>query len=314
MRAAFALVLTVVLAACSGDGGGGDDTNAPDGGDTVDEPELRLESPEIELLPNQDINYCWYFRTTNQKPLAIKHWQSSMTPGARRLILYTTAFEVMPPGMVSTVECGLGTKFPIWTYAADAPTAELEFPRDDGEGKPVAVEIPPNQAGFLKLHFTNTSGSMIKARAVVTGQALEEGTAYTRTVPFVTYNGSIAIPAQTNGHVETKTCDVSAASKFWSMSTHTHKRGVRTTVRDGMPSSTTMMFESRDWEHPGVSRWEAPFRSFTTGKLTYECEYDNPLSFTVNDGESAQTDEMCMASGYFFPADQPVFCYNSTTF
>jgi hypothetical protein len=315
MRAALALVFAVVLGACSADdGGGGDDTNTPDGGGTIDEPELRLESPDIDILPGQEVTYCWYFRTTNTKPLAIKHWQSSMSPGSHHLIMFTTMTEIMPPGMVSTVNCGVGNGFPIWTYSAQTPEAELKLPEDDGAGNPVAIEIPANQAGFIQLHYNNRSDTVIKAHVVVTGQALEEGAAFTKTAAFVTYNGDITIPPMTSGHVETKTCNVEPTSKFWLVSTHSHKRSVRTAVRDGMPNSTTMMFESSDWEHPGVSRWEAPFRTFGTGKLTYECEYNNTTNLTITDGESAQTDEMCMASGYFFPATRPVFCYNSTTF
>ena len=32
---------------------------------------------------------------------------------------------------------------------------------------------------------------------------------------------------------------------------------------------------------------------------------------TVQTGDSAETDEMCMAVGYFFPATGPIFCLNS---
>jgi hypothetical protein len=31
----------------------------------------------------------------------------------------------------------------------------------------------------------------------------------------------------------------------------------------------------------------------------------------VTEGQSAATDEMCMAVGYFFPATAPKFCINS---
>ena len=55
------------------------------------------------------------------------------------------------------------------------------------------------------------------------------------------------------------------------------------------------------------------FYSFSGNQLTYECTYDNTGSnknVTIKTGDSAEFDEMCMASGYFFPAPKAVFCYN----
>ena len=96
------------------------------------------------------------------------------------------------------------------------------------------------------------------------------------------------------------------------MSTHAHKQAVHTEVRDGMPTSTDIVFQSDDWEHPGVKTWmDTPFFTFASGKITYECTYDNPNSYEIHTGDSAATDEMCMASGYVFPATKATICYNN---
>jgi hypothetical protein len=74
------------------------------------------------------------------------------------------------------------------------------------------------------------------------------------------------------------------------------------------------VFQSDDWEHPGTKTWmDTPFYSFTSGKLTYECTYSNPNDYEIHTGDSAQTDEMCMATGFIFPADKATICYNSFT-
>jgi hypothetical protein len=316
MRTGFALVLAIVLGACGSDGTGGDDDTTPPDSPPVDPPDLVITSPEIEILPGQEITYCWYFRTTNAKPLAIKRWESTMTSGSHHLIMFTTMSDVQPPGKVSASNCGAGTSlasYPIWTYASQTTDGSLDMPADDGEGKPVALEIAANQAGFLQMHYINRGDASIMAQATVTGYALDEGTAYTKTAAYVTFNDKISIPAMTTGDIEAQTCNVSMASKFWLVTTHAHKQAVRTAVKDGMPMTGTTVFESTDWEHPGETRWNAPFYSFGTGRLTYECEYNNPTNRTITAGDSAQSDEMCMAAGYFFPATRPVFCYNSSS-
>ena len=72
-----------------------------------------------------------------------------------------------------------------------------------------------------------------------------------------------------------------------------------------------MTFASSDWEHPGAKTWmSTPFYSFASGKLTYECTYNNTTNRTILTGDSAQTDEMCMAVGYFFPADNAKWCFD----
>jgi hypothetical protein len=318
MRTTFVLGLAIALGACGNDGSGdsGDGTNEPDAGgpDTF---ALTLQSPDtIEIFPGQEITYCWYFRTPNTKMLAIKRWMSSMTAGSHHLIMYTTQNDVMEPGTVSTVNCGPGSGLAMWTYSAQTPEADLAMPADDGEGKPVAMEIAPNTPGFLQMHYLNSTDEIIQPRITVTAEALDEGVAFTKTAAFVTFNGNIAIPPMTTKQtpdVETMTCNVPGTSKFWLMSTHAHKRAVRTIVKDGNASNGTTIFESTDWEHPGATRWDGPFYQFGTGKLTYECSYFNETTRTIRTGESAQTDEMCMASGYFFPATRPVFCYNNIT-
>jgi len=320
MRTAFALVLAATIGACGSDssGGGDDATGDPDANPTIKH-DLLIESPDITIDPGQEITYCWYFRTPNTRSLAIKHWQSTMTSGSHHMIMYTSATDIMTPGTVSAVNCGVGgSNFPVWTYSAQTPENDLELPADDGTGKPVAMEIPPNQAGFFQMHYNNRGDTAIKAHVVVTADALPEGTAYTRTAAYVTFNSMISIPPNTApnpGDTESMTCNVSPASKFWLMTTHSHKQAVHTDVKDGTAAAGTTVVDSTTWEHPTVQRWTAPYYSFGTGKLTYECTYFNSSTTrTITTGDSAQTDEMCMASGYFFPATKPVFCYNTISF
>ena len=61
-------------------------------------------------------------------------------------------------------------------------------------------------------------------------------------------------------------------------------------------------------------RWDGPFYQFASGRVTYACTYDNKGSNanrTVTSGSSAETDEMCMATGYYFPATKSLFCLDS---
>jgi hypothetical protein len=251
--------------------------------------------------------------------MAIKHWSSEMTPGSHHMIMFMTGTEQMPEGTVTPGDCGLqsGTSIATWTYAAQTPTADLQLPSDDGTGKPLAQDIPAHAAAYFQMHYLNATDQPLTAHVTLDAEALDAGVPYTQTAAYVTYNNNISIPAGagvggTAEDVETQTCDVPAGAKFWLMSTHAHKQATKTEVKDGSATGP-LVFSSTDWAHPGAMTFMTPatFYTFASNKLTYSCTYTNPTNRTIVSGNSAATDEMCMASGYYFPATRPRFCFNN---
>jgi hypothetical protein len=313
------LVPAAVLACGSGDGDGDGDgarpdagASAPDGGIAPPARGFQVVSPEVEILPGQEITYCYYFRTPNTEPMAVNRWGSQMTPGSHHMILFLTAQERMSPGTISASNCSIvdGSNIAEWIYSAQTPEADLPLPADDGTGKPVAMAIPAGSPGFLQMHYLNASENVIRPRVTLNAEALEEGEEFTQTSAYITYNADISIPDGSTDHTESKTCAVPAGVNFWLMSTHAHKQSIKTTVKNGSASSDEIAFESTDWEYPGAETWmTAPFYSFS--QLTYECTYRNMTGRTITDGDSAETDEMCMAIGYFFPATRSRICLNN---
>ena len=280
---------------------------------------VQLKTPDVDIDPGQNVTYCHYFRTSNSITLPVKRWVSEMGPAARQLMLFTTVntqgqpVDRLPPGTVSAGDCdfydGATGSVPNWLYSADTKSAELSLPADDGAGNPVAIEIPPNSSAVLMVNYYNPTGEVVKGSATVNAEALD-APIYTRTATLTAYNGSINVPPQTNGYLERYSCPVPAGIRFWRMSMHTHPRATRMNVADG----ATVLFESLDWEHPGARTWAPPFLSFASGKLTYGCTYNNPYTFPLRTGGSYQSEEQCVAVGYFLPATQPRFCYDGYLF
>jgi len=309
------LVIGSLVAACGSDAPTADD--GPDAGLDTPARGFQVVSPPITIHPGEEVTYCYYFHTPNTETMSIKRWASSMTPGSHHMIMYTTTTDAMPPGTISTEGCGGfgGNNVPSWTYAAQTPVAEVALPTDDGTGKPLGQEIAPGTPAYFQMHYLNATDSDIQANVTLNAEAMEAGAVYTKTAAFVTYNSQISVPPHAMGDVESMTCNVPANTKFWSMSTHAHKQAVKTTVKDGTAASTAIAFTSTDWEHPGATTWmTSPFYSFASSKLTYECIYDNTGSNagdTVVSGPSALTNEMCMATGYYFPATKPLVCLNN---
>ena len=327
MRSSLALAF-VMLAAAAGCGtdpaiGG---NNGPDGGNNTGSdgsvlmPPARgfqVVSPDITIMPGQEITYCYYFKTPNTEAYSIKRWVSKMTPGSHHMILFFTGSLAQPEGTVSSSNCGFGSASNIgtWVYAAQNVDADMPLPADDGAGKPVGMDVSPGQPAFIQMHYLNSTDAPIVAHVTLNAEAYDAGVQTTKTFAYVTFNGNISIPPMsmppTAGTIATQTCNIPSTSKVWLMSTHAHKQAIHTEVRDGA-TGTNVVFASNDWEHPGAKAWmTAPFYTFSTGKLTYECQYNNPTSNTIKTGDSAATDEMCMATGYIFPATKSTICYNN---
>lgn len=321
MRSSLALVLMLAAAtACGTDPAiGGDDTGGDDGtgsGSNVDPGDppppargFQLKSPEITINPGQEITYCWYFKVPTTEAYTIKKWSSHMTDGSHHMIMFFTNSLSQPEGTVSSTNCGLtqGTNIATWIYAAQNIDAELALPSDDGAGKPLGMDVKAGQVGFIQMHYLNTKDEPIIAHVTVNAEAYEADVQATKTFAYITFAGDIKIDPNQQGAKVTHNCALAANQKVWLMSTHAHKQAVHTEVRNG----AEVVFQSDDWEHPGAKAWMAtPFYSFSSGTLTYECKYNNPTGNTIKTGDSAATDEMCMATGYVFPATKPTICYN----
>ena len=328
----LAAVLLVPFIACAAPGqapAGDDDqtdagTGVDPGGLPIPERGFQIQSPMLDIQPGAEVTYCYYFRTPNTSELSIKQWVSRMTPGSHHMILYLTPSDQQPPGTVSTNLCGIssGSTGPVWTYSAQTADAQAILPDDDGEGNPVGQVIPAGQSGFLQMHYLNASDNVIHARVVLNAVAYPDRVQVTPAAPYVTFNRQINIgpvtPAGPTKSMVSGTCPVPMESgkppRFYVMTTHTHKQGVHTFVKDGEKADGTTIFDSTSWEHPGATAWDKmPFFQFTSGKLSYQCEYENPNNRTIKTGDSAETDEMCMAIGYYFPAPGSTghFCLNS---
>jgi len=318
-----AVVLATTFAACSSPPGPGGDPPSmqPDGGmSTVDaattsdgptEPQppargFRIASPDVPIYPGDEVTFCYYFQTPNTTELAVKKWASHMTPGSHHLIVFFTPTMLQRPGTMTAKDCGFSSGGPVWTYSAQTPDAEAVLPLDDGTGKPVAQPVKAGQYGFLQVHFLNSTDSIIQAHVELDAFAHDEGVAFTPAGPFVTYDSRISIPPGTptapSHGMRDGTCDFRAMGggplRFYAMSTHTHKQGVRTFVTDG----SAMVLDNASWDHPLIKTWSMPFFTFPNSTLTYQCEYSNPNNRTIVTGNNADTDEMCMVVGYYFPA------------
>ncbi len=296
-RSSFVFVLMLVGCNGSGDDAVVDDT-----------PAFEIASSPITLAPGQEVTKCFYFTTQNLETVAIHKWVSDMTPGSHHMIMFRTLAGTQPPDGTVDEECGGNGAVQVPVYGTQIPHEEVAFPSDDGTGKPLAQNIESQSKGFFQMHYFNSTDQPLTTSVSIKAYALPADKEYTRTDIFATYNNDIVIPPGATNLTVSATCGV-VDGKFFSMSTHAHKQAIATRIAE----AGTTVFTSNDWEHPGNKSFAAPtFYQFSSGQLTWECTYNNTgdnANRTVTAGQSARTDEMCMATGYYFPAIGPRGCF-----
>ena len=292
----------------------GDDRIFQDGFDPP--PAIHVQTPQIVVNAGEAQTFCYYFRAPNTATVGIRRWASSMDAGMHHLILFATydgswlPAERQPAGTLTQTPCGVseGGGFAAWLYAAHYPAQQLVFPTDDGAGKPLAVEIAPDQPMFVQIYVINTTTNPLSTSAIIDGEALGAAVAYTKSATYLTTNVSFSIPAGATSFPVEQTCTVPAGAKFWWLSTRTHRHAVSSKIRN----SGSDVLLSSDWGHPTEYLPMPPnYFQFSAGGMTYQCVYDNPGVAPISSGESEANEEACVGIGYFFPATRPALCINN---
>jgi hypothetical protein len=228
-----------------------------------------------------------------------------MTPGSsHHFIAYevgTAAGSSFPAAADGTLQsCAFGGG--KWIYATSVSGELIEMKMPSGVGLP----FPAGTQVMLNMHFINPTSTV--AYPVVKLNLLIAQNVQYQAAAMISFNTAINIPPATAAGPGTQTvggtCSAPIGSKFFVMTSHTHKHAVETKVNYVHAGTTTNIVDTTDWEHPDVGLWNAPnFLTVQSGdSFTYSCAYSNTGPTAVTVGETAASNEMCMAIGYYFPA------------
>ena len=89
---------------------------------------------------------------------------------------------------------------------------------------------------------------------------------------------------------------------LFGLTTHTHSRGVRTTVQMGPDGAGRQVYENTNWEEPKLQLFTPPLLAASANDgLRITCEYQNNTDNTLTFGESALLNEMCFLWAYYYP-------------
>lgn len=278
-------------------------------------------SAELSVAPGEETVQCQFVQMPSDKgEMAVSNAHHTYSEGSHHFLLFRTELTEIPEGGDQLTPCEEGDA--EWmghvrgvVYAAQDAEGSFGFPAG------VGMTFEPGEVMLMQSHYLNTSGAQLDARIDVSLELANPAEVTDEAGIIFYYNPKISVPPM-GSSTATLTCPVSTDINLAFASSHMHKRGshfVATTDDSGaMAQAGDALYTTQDWEEP-VPRVFADDESALTissgSTISYTCTFDNPDPFTVLSGPSADTNEMCMFVGMYWPRTDESFewCYDGLT-
>jgi hypothetical protein len=266
--------------------------------------------------------FCAYAQMPTDRTTAISSAESHYTKGSHHFLVYRTSLTEIPDGEDVSHLCGSpgttvamiggpnglmsgesGTGQTGSYYEAQVPDSRRDLPPG------VAHVFTPGEILIMTAHYLNTTekaiDSTIEFRLHQTDPKAVQGEAGT----FFLINTQLNIPAHSEVTF-TKSCPITQDINLGILWSHMHARGysfrawtddAEATKRLGGDIYTQPGPDA--WEEPHVQNYPAdpPIVLHAGSNLMISCTYRNESTNTYKFGLSADTAEMCLLHGMYWP-------------
>jgi hypothetical protein len=285
--------------AAASSSGGGDDAGA-----TADSGSMLTAAFQMaETVPaGGEIFDCQYVQLPDV-PAHMVAAQHDYTPGSHHMLLYTTALTSIPPGGDQVTDCYEGTGNNIMSnvngvlYGGQTPTGTETLP--PGVGLPTRA----GEVLVFQVHYLNASASDLQAQVNVS-LTLDPNPAdiQQQAGNIFFYDPFIDVPAGATSKAQMR-CSIPSDITLLYASSHYHSRGVGydAYIDPAIDQlGATPFYTSDSWSSPDNAQLTMSIPGGS--RIRFECDYDNSAGTQAYfSGQSAQTNEMCMFLGLYYP-------------
>ncbi len=229
----------------------------------------------------------------------IVRFEHEYTFGSHHILLYPTSLTPAEaaayPADFDCTSVGELGQIGLAYGASEEPIGEQTFP--DGVG----LKLGSEQVVLLETHYLNASDSSLDATATVRMFESEVPVEIAAGNLFF-YNYAILVPPMPGTATSEMSCDLPSPVELQFASSHMHRRGVHYTSSLFSPDGArTLLHETDDWESAEPATFEPSLQIAGGSRIEFGCDFQNDLPVTVTEGESAETNEMCMFIASYWP-------------
>jgi hypothetical protein len=234
--------------------------------------------------------HCQDFANPFGGDAEIQTWESHMTVGSHHLLVFYKANATNGP-LESEPQCS-GLEFMPGPYGAQAPDVTITYPAG------VAAFVAAGNGLRLNSHYLNATGAPINATVQVIARRATPGTVQNHSGVFFFNNVfGLNIPAGAMNYPVTKTCSVPNDVYFMFSVAHMHKHALSLLATVGGQT----IYSTNTWDNAQFSQYTPPMLLKAGTQVTWTCTYNNDTTAPLTFGESANTNEMCIFDGQFYP-------------
>ncbi|APR77682.1 Hypothetical protein A7982_03029 [Minicystis rosea] len=270
--------------ATSSSGTGSETTSSSTGGSVGDT--VTVEMTPFVVPAGGEVYKCQNFSNPfGGQSAEVAKFESHMTPGSHHLLLFYKQGATDSP----QEDCS-GLEFAATPYSTQLPDDEITYP--DG----VAALIPPTTGLRMQSHYLNTTGQDLTAKVSITFHLAKSGTVTAHAGVLFVVDPKINIPPQQTGVVK-HDCNLPFDMNLVKVSSHMHKHGTNfvSTIGD------KPVFNTTQWDEPTPALF-SPAMSVKGGEpLSFSCTFKNDSAQALTFGESAESNEMCIFVGVYYP-------------
>ncbi len=275
---------------------------------------------ELSVAAGEETVQCKFVAMPDDRgAMAVRTTEHTYTQGSHHFLLFRTDLTEIPTGGDVLSECDEGEV--SWmrnvrgvVYAAQDEKGGFQFPDR------VGMSFEPGEVMLMQSHYLNTTGSELAARIDVELELIDPAGIDEEAGIIFYYNPKISVPPMGTGSA-TLTCPVTSDINLAFVSSHMHKRGsgfvASTDDAAAMKALGGPLYTTQEWGEPlpRVFGEAEPLALAQGSSISYTCDFDNPDPLTVVQGPSADTNEMCMFIGMYWPRENEQFewCYDGVT-
>jgi hypothetical protein len=221
------------------------------------------------------------------------------TPGTHHFLLFRTA-PIDPPLPIGVpLDCyeGQGVmRFERgFVTGGQLPTESADFP--DG----AALAFKGGDLLLFQAHFLNASAKDTVASVHVELRTAPKAAVRHRVGTFRFYDPYIYVPAHGTATAQMR-CPVKHDVTIVSAGSHMHRRGTGYRAFLDAPASAPAaapFFTTNDWQHPPY--FHGPLTAKAGSFVRFACDFTSNDAADVVQGLSAEANEMCMFSAFYYP-------------
>jgi hypothetical protein len=301
-RSLFLGFVFVTLMGCGGEDSGPETPGSSDFAPAPGPGEIQIRTPVLpEVKPGEDKTFCTYLEGVSDKTIDVTKYLGFQPKTGHHTVLYAVDGGVAPGTHECTDNDMLTARY-IAGGGSDATTPSVVVP--DG----VVFRIPKGTQYMILSHWINVTSEPVRGQAAFNLKVVDPSPDAVVAGMFSDATTQIDLkPGLGSARAE---CVMQQPMQFFTLGGHAHEWGTRVQISVEPQGGTPEMIYDVAWSKDKVLNTlllqykpEAPLKLAAGDKLIVDCTYNN-----IDKPEIVFPTEMCVAFGYFFPAEREIDC------